>query len=175
LLNYKVVLAIDPSGNFYEGKGTTGFCCLQVNEQKILSTKHITAKDYRRMEAYWHEHLKIIKKYIDKHKDVIVVIEDYLLYASKANTQVNSKMETPKLIGTLQHFCWMKGIPLIMQTASQVKNRWTDELLVHKGLISQKNRFYYVAGTDYKINKHCRDAIRHAMHYANFTRKKKRS
>ena len=34
---YKYIIAIDPSGNFEEGKGTTG-CCLFSAEQKQIIT-----------------------------------------------------------------------------------------------------------------------------------------
>ena len=46
------ILAIDPSGNFTEGKGTTGWSLLDEN-MKILACGQILANNYKCKEAYW--------------------------------------------------------------------------------------------------------------------------
>lgn len=66
----------------------------------------------------------------------------------------------------LQYELYMRGIKTVFQTASLVKNRWTDAILVHKGLIRQQGGSFYLAET--KLSDHSRDAIRHAVHYATF-------
>ncbi len=171
-MNFTHILSLDPSGNFHEGKGTTGWCIFDVQEDKIHRASAISAKDYDTMEAYWHAHILLINDIARKRPGkVVVVIEDYLLYATKANNQINSKMETPKLIGVLQHYLWGKRVPYCMQNASEVKTRWDDDILVHKGYLALrgiKYRAHRLPGEDVLLNKHCRDAIRHAVHYATF-------
>ena len=82
-------------------------------------------------------------------------------------------METPKLIGIIQHYCWLMKIPYYMQLASEVKNRWTNDILMHKGVIYTRNSRHYIdANCKQYINRHCIDAIRHAMHYDTFRNKK---
>ena len=105
-----------------------------------------------------------------------VVIEEFLLYASKAKQQINSKMETSKLIGYLQMYCFSHNIPYTMQLAGEVVRRWADNILVHKNVIKQANgklrNMYYALGR--LTNDHERDAMRHAMHYITFKLKKEK-
>lgn len=169
---YDFILALDPSGSYTEGKGTTGWCVFDTKGKKLTLGGFLTATSYDKMEIYWHAHLDLIQEYYKRYgKRMIIVIEDYLLYATKAQDQINSKMETPKLIGILQHYCWLKQIPYHMQTASEVKTRWTDEILEHKGYIKHKGRNCIVPESGDILNKHSRDSVRHAVHYATFKNK----
>lgn len=165
--NYRVILALDPSGNFSEGKGTTGVCLLDARTGKIIDTTHISAEGFSSMEAYWQAHINLISTMKATYDDVLLVIEDYLLYGHKKDCQVNSRMETPKLIGVIQHFCYRTQTPYIIQTAAEVKNRWSDEILKHKELIIPKGRGY-TTPTGSSINRHEKDAIRHAIHTYTF-------
>ena len=168
---YKYILALDPSGSFHEGNGTTGWCLLDADTSTILDYGNIDAEHFKDMEAYWDEHLKLI--FDMRTDDTIVVIEDYILYAEKMDSQINSRMETPKLIGIIQHYCWLNGIPYFMQLASEVKNRWNNEILEHKQIIyTRNNRRYVDANCKKPINRHCIDSIRHAIHYNTFRNKK---
>lgn len=174
MTNYKYVLGLDPSGSFHEGNGTTGWCLFDATTNEIIDRGNLDAENYEEMEAYWDAHISLIRdKTILCDKNVIIVIEDYILYAAKLDSQINSRMETPKLIGILQHYCWLADIPYYMQLASEVKNRWTNEILLHKKII-YKNRakFYIDAACTVLINRHCIDAIRHAVHYNTFRNKK---
>jgi hypothetical protein len=80
-------------------------------------------------------------------------------------------METCKLIGVLQHHCWLNQIPYKMQTAGTVKSRWSNEILEHKRYIFKAARGYKTP-TGITINRHCQDAIRHAVHFATFKNEK---
>lgn len=88
-------------------------------------------------------------------------MEDYILYKQKAMGQVNSRMETPKLIGIIQQWCYTNDVPYVTQLANEVKSRWSDSILEWKGIIKRK-------GNRYVLNEHIRDSIRHAVHYATF-------
>lgn len=163
-----LVLAIDPSGSYYEGKGTTGWAIFESETRTLLDYGSIRAADYATVNEYYQAVSNLIKP---KMK---IVIEEFLLYASKAKQQINSKMETSKLIGYLQMYCFTKGVPYTMQLAGEVVRRWSDPILVHKGIIKQASgrlrNIYYALG---KItNDHERDAMRHAMHYITFKLKK---
>lgn len=168
--NYKLILALDPSGNFTEGKGTTGWNLYDAELNYVKVAGFISAEKYDTPEAYWDAHIDIINyaREIAKiyYNSLIVVIEDYVLYSHKAECQINSKMETPKVIGIVQHTCWKHHIPYKMQLAAEVKSRWTNEILIHKGYMSKHGNRYIV--NDTIINKHVIDSIRHAVHYNTF-------
>lgn len=96
-------------------------------------------------------------------------MEDYVLYADRAKTQINSKMETCRLLGILQNHCDTLKIPYHLELASAVKNRWEDKVLLYKGyIVKYKNTFY---ANDKAVDRHAKDAIRHAVHYHHFYNK----
>lgn len=161
----KKILAIDPSGNFDEGKGTTGWALIS-EDITIITCGQILAKNYTNKFDYWNEILKLIE-----HFDVdYVVIEDFLLYEESSRSQINSRFETPKLIGLLEHLCFTKNIKYALQRAVDVKKRWTDELLVNKNYIQKQSGRYFACGV--MVSGHIRDAIRHGIHFATFKLKR---
>ena len=170
---YDYILALDPSGSFYEGKGTTGYCLYDIKNNKFVTCGSIFAKHYVNMESYWYAILNFIINTCANTPNVYVVCEDYLLYANKLQDQINSRMETPKLIGVLQYECWKNNIPYYMQTAAEVKKRWADHILEHKGYIKAYKRGYTpTSGYNPTYTHHALDAIRHAIHFATFNLKK---
>ena len=171
----RFILALDPSGSFNEGKGTTGYCIFDTMTHMFLACGSIYAKDFNNMEEYWDRVLTLIDaKWHYLKRDMVVVCEDYLLYATKLQDQINSRMETPKLIGCIQHFCYKNNIPYRMQTASEVKKRWANHILAHKGyikIINARGQLKPTSGDCTTYSHHSLDAIRHAIHYATFKNK----
>lgn len=159
-----LVLGIDPSGSYYEGKGTTGWALFEYENRKLLKFGHIKASDYSEVKYYYEAVRNLIKP------GMRVVIEEYMLYADKAKQQINSKMETSKLIGYLQMYCYEHNIRFSMQLASEVKKRWADHILEYKGIIQKDKNMYYALGR--RTNDHERDAMRHCMHLITFKMKK---
>lgn len=162
------ILSFDPSGNFgKEGMGTTGTCVLENGDPVFLG--QITAKSYLSEEAYWFTHLDFINA-IEPDE---IVIEGYKLYnhkGMKANTQANSELQTPQLIGAIKTYCYSKSIPLTVQFASDVKTRWSEKVLVAKGYLEEKNGRYRFMGS--QTSTHKRDAMKHALHYWRYGRNK---
>ena len=153
----RYILALDPSGSFHEGKGTTGWCLMFHG--KLIKYGLIEAKSYDSDMQYYKAHLNLINRMNTCYPgNLDVVIEDYLLYAKRTSSQINSRMETCKLIGIIQYYCFTHKLDYVMQTASQVKKRWSDEVLEHEGLDLPQTY----------TERHARDAIRHAMHYTYF-------
>ena len=179
-MNYKTILSLDPSGNFNEGKGTTGWCIYDCQKKLILDAGSISSKDFISMEEYWHKHLLLMEQFMDYFKhwntytstgktSIALVVEDYLVYANKATAQTYSRMETPKLIGILQYFAYMYHVPFFLQRAVDVKTRWSNEILIHKGIIAPAGKGFIVPDNpDVKPTRHTIDAIRHAVHFASF-------
>lgn len=174
----KYILSFDPSGNYSEGKGTTGWCLLNCETDTIVETGSISASEFTSMEGYWHSHLALMNTVFKEFEDVVIVIEDYLLYADKSQCQINSRFETPQLIGVLKYHCYSKKYPVQFQLASAVKTRWTDDILLKKGYLDKKdnrrnpmarNRITTCNGV--RISRHAKDAIRHAVHFATFYNK----
>ena len=157
-----IIMGIDPSGSFKEGAGTTGWCLLKQEGKKItlMETGEISSLHYQTAVAYWAEHLELISRRSEaawkEHHSFAVSVEAYVLYATKAKAQINSEMETSQLIGAIRMHCFMNDLLLSMRTASQVKDRWADNILIHKGI-----DIAHLSG-------HIKDSIRHAMHYAHF-------
>lgn len=164
-----MILAFDPSGNWLEGKGTTGWCVYNTADQKIARAGNISASKYACPERYWQEHVKLLDECYNRYKNkMVVVIEDYVLYASKAQNQINSKLETPRLIGILQLWCFNHSVYTIIEPASLVKARWTNEILHYKGYIKKSGKSYVIPNVDANVTRHCLDAVRHAVHVATF-------
>lgn len=172
-MRYKWIIALDPSGAYWEGKGTTGYSIFHATEGKFIDKGTIKAKDFNCAEAYWDKHLQLLKSIIfsargrrlHKPEQTIIIIEDYLLYANRATEQINSHFETSKLIGVIQHWCYKNNIPYYMQTAATVKKRWTDDILAYKGYLKKK-------GQRWEVCEHTRDSMRHAVHFATFENQK---
>lgn len=167
--SYGHVLAIDPSGDFTKGKGTTGICYLCVHNS-FVETFEIKATDFSEKLAYWNAVINVIAGYkAIYNKDLAVVVEDYILYAEKAENQVHSLLETPRIIGVIEWYCYINDIPCYLEFASMVKKRWTLAILAHKGYLTKSGRSYLLNGqvcSDHRI-----DALRHAVHYATFINK----
>lgn len=170
-----MILAIDPSGNFDEGKGITGWVLLDTQTNRIAKFGALDASTCLCAEAHWKRHLDLIDGlYAIYGSRLRVVLEDFMLYAHKAESQINSRFETPKLIGLIQYHCWSRNIPIVFQTATSVMRRWKNFMLEKRGYITIKNitkgdKIYeatYIK--DYKINEHVVDALRHAVHYYTF-------
>ena len=127
----KYILAFDPSGNFKEGKGITGWCLLDTQTNKIAKFGYISAAMYPNQFAYWDAHITLIDSLAGYAP--VVVIEDFLLYGNRATNQINSRFETPQLIGILKYECYKRGVMVYLQTAVSVKKRWNNKILVAKG------------------------------------------
>lgn len=165
-MKYKHILAFDPSGNFNEGKGTTGWVLMNYKE-KLIARGYLSAENYKCPEEYWDAHKKLIEFNYEKYGDsLIVVIEDYVLYRDKSISQANSKMETCRLLGLIQWVCWNNRIPYTLQLASSVKHRWSDDLLEREKIIFKDRGKYMHTESGISLSLlHTRDAFRHAIHY----------
>lgn len=158
------ILAFDVSGNFEEGKGTTGICRLDAAGTPYLY--ELKASEYNCKEAYWDDHIN----YIIRWRPDVLVVEGFRLYQSKSQTQVNSQFETPKLIGLLEWYAWLERLKIHIQMAAEVKTRWSDKVLVAMGILEEKNGRLYLNGK--QTNNHQRDALRHALHYRRYKSEK---
>lgn len=169
-MSARFILALDPSGAFHEGKGTTGWCIMS-DKCVVIEKNHISAELYQSDYAYWKAHMDLIEEKFHQFPQLEVVMEDYLLYASKASEQINSRFETIQLIGIIRYLCLEANIPVHIQTASQVKTRWANDILEHKGVISKCGKSYRIVSTGQILNRHEIDSIRHAMHFTTFYNK----
>lgn len=155
-----ILLTIDPSGNFKEGKGTSGYAILESGVPTRLG--EIKATDFGSDVKYWREHVDLIElEFPDS-----VVMEGYRLYNHRgmaASSQANSELETPQLIGALKLKCFQFQIPYHIQFASEVKSRWNDNVLVNTGVLERRGNRLYFNGK--MTNDHQRDALRHGLHF----------
>lgn len=154
------VIAVDPSGNYKEGKGVTGYAVYDCDENKIIHTLQVEAKKWDNRQSYWLNCSSALRYLMDAYETNTVVLEDYRLYGHKAKSQTNSELETPRLLGFLEMVLWARGVQPHYQMAAAVKKRWSDEILEEEELLTEELKTY--------SNRHCRDAIRHAVHYGTF-------
>lgn len=122
----------------------------------------LQAGDFENVHQYWGAHEDYIKQECPDH----IVIEGYKLYNHKgmsAKTQANSDLETPQLLGFLKMVCYRMNIPYTIQYASDVKTRWSEEVLVRLGILEKKGTKHYFNGKSTVT--HHRDALKHALHY----------
>lgn len=164
----RYILAIDPSGNYKEGKGITGWCLLDTETSKVAKFGYISAEMYPNQYAYWDAHITLLDSLAGYAP--AVVIEDYLLYSNRAVNQINSRFETPQLIGIIKYECYKRGIMIYVQTAVSVKKRWNNDILVKKGYLNERGRGYYIG--EVLVSDHIQDALRHAVHFATFGKEK---
>lgn len=146
-------IAVDPSGNFKEGKGTTGWAVFEDGELKEFG--EVKASNYSTQLDYWNDIIGILTKYST------VVCESYRLQPSKSMAQSWSALETPQLIGVIRY----TNKNVIFQDPV-IKKRFTDEILVSKGIVEKENKLYKVHGRI--TNDHMRDAIRHGLYHVNY-------
>lgn len=168
---YRYTMGIDPSGAFKEGKGTTGWCVLDNKTNSLLEVGTVSAKDYKTNHEYWEAHINLIKQINKRYNNMAVSIEDYILYKNHAMAQVNSQLETVQLLGIIKQFCWSYAIDYYIRPAVAVKKRWSDEILVHKGILKIISKHYTVPKTKQRVCEHERDSIRHAIHFNYFENK----
>ena len=167
--NSRYILALDPSGSYKEGLGTTGWCLIDQDTKKIIKFGYIYAGDYSCQFKYWEAHIDLIDSLTGYHPDV--VIEDYLLYGDRVTAQINSRLETPQLLGIIKYECYKRGLFIYIQTALQVKIRWNDDILIKKGFINKKGNKYRIGSVT--VSDHIRDSIRHGVHYMTYNSKYK--
>ena len=133
---------------------------------KIIRVGTLEAEDYSCQFKYWDAHIDLIDSLAGFKPDVVV--EDYLLYSNRAQNQINSRLETPQLLGIIKYEDYKRGIFTYIQTAQAVKTRWNDDILTRKGYLSHVGKSYRLKGYDKILPTHIKDAIRHAVHYATY-------
>jgi hypothetical protein len=167
-LKLSKILAWDPSGNFTEGKGTSGYA-ISLDGNQAHKLGDIKASDYKTRQEYWFAHKELIEKQFPDY----VVIESYRLFGHKSKEQIGSSLETPQLIGYLEMVCYEMNIPVFLQDPS-TKSRHADDVLVKSGVIERKGSMthpkYYYRGE--LTNLHQRDALRHELYFKKFNLKK---
>ena len=169
----RYVIGVDPSGNFYEGKGTTGIAVYDIKTDRILHVNYVSAKFSCTQVEYWGTVIGTLEELVIRYgrKRCVLAVEDYLLYANTAKSQINSTFETPQLIGVIKFF--FKDIcPVLFRNANTAKTRWTDDILVRKKyLLVDKKLGYYIINDDgvmTQVIEHSRDAVRHALYCGKF-------
>ena len=157
----RYVLALDPSGAFEEGKGTTGWVLMDCKSRTVLELGEISAKQYENIHEYWNAHKELIRTYLKKYNVHLgCTMEGYRLYESRAAAQINSSFETSQMIGVLRQYLYENGIDYKMHMAVVVKARCTDMILTTKGVMPE---------ADFKrLSGHIQDAIRHGYYYSMF-------
>ena len=164
----RYVIGIDPSGAFHEGKGTTGIAVYDRQEDKIVDITTLCASDYPSLEAYFVAHHSLITKLRHKYLDVVVSIEDFLVYGTHATTFTNSHMETCQLLGYLKTILYTECVKYYLRPAAMVKKRWSNDILAHKGYVRKVGASCFHERVSGALATHMLDAIRHAVHCGKF-------
>lgn len=153
-----IILAIDPSGNFDEGKGHTGW--VYVVNGTVVDKGTVRAENYDNRVSYWSAVTGILSRPID-----VLIIEDYRLYntaGTRAAVQSYSQLETPRLLGVLEFMSVINHITPVFQMATVTKP-YSDAILVKLGIIEHRGTRYLYNGVLY--NDHERSALRHYLYW----------
>lgn len=169
-MNHKYIIGIDPSGAFNEGKGTTGLAVLDVNTNKLAYVGYIAAVHFPSLEAYFDAHVDWLTRCTERYgKDIIVSIEDYILYADHAVAHTNTHLETSQLLGLIKWWCYKNNVQYTIRPAAAVKTRFTNAILAREGYIFEENgRLYARTRVSNNLSNHELDAIRHAAYCYKF-------
>lgn len=171
-----MILAIDPSGNFKNGKGQTGYFGVtqNVEKQNFFIAGAVRAKDYDTKEDYYNDIILIIKSNPIK----TLIVEDFILYESSAHSMINQNLETSELIGIIEQTAKSLGIEVVRQRANLIKFSLKNEKVVKSIINTQAKEEFLITKRstdgkvlwsikDTRINNHIVDAIRHYAYYIN--------
>lgn len=151
----------DQKGPLYQGTllsydpgHTTGWCLVNVSEDGQFTWMEFgQLKTGDLKEGFQNIQANVLHcKPIDE-----IVFENYRVYGWKKEQHAWSDLHTPKLIGVIEAICAMESIPTYNQPAQVAKGFCTDAKLREWGLWDRT-----------KGQKHCRDAIRHAIYFILF-------
>lgn len=160
-------IAVDPSGNFEEGKGHTGIAVIDDCDWENVKVLGVNAKDYTSRHRYWNSVLGTISAQCDVPAKV--VIESYVTRMN--GFTIGKQSETAMLIGVIVWNLEKWEIPYEFQAPSAAKSRFKDELLpkyypkLVLDISTGKNRYLY-DGTI--ISDHIRDAMKHLLYYKRY-------
>lgn len=126
---------------------TTGWATFDASGN-VIKTGHLLFKDGR--EAVY-EFLKTFMDYTPfKEGHLKVICEDFQLYPWKAMQQSWSDLNTARVIGVIEYWCYLTGCSLIMQSANikPIAYKWA-------GITKPKQ----------KLMTHSMDAYVHGVYY----------
>lgn len=160
----KLVLSVDPSGNFIDGKGHTGLIVAEVTDDgyTIVYKDTIRADKFDSRLDYWKAHVDAIDPEVS-----VMIIEDFMLYPHVK--QGFSYMETPRLLGIMELEANKKDIPVVFQRAIDIAGL-SDDVLVARGVLEKRKGRYWHNRKVY--NDHERSALKHFVLWYNKEKKK---
>ena len=165
-----IILAMDPSGSYKYGSGTTGWCMVSTLTREILELDNIKAKHFKTKEEYIKAHDDILELI----KPETLVIENFILYQGTAATLYNQELETSELIGYICGKAKERGINIVRQNAQLIKTKmYKPHILLN--IVNQKKEQLVLKTTKKdrqqwifngkRISNHMVDSIRHAFYY----------
>lgn len=163
-------IAIDPSGNFEEGKGHTGIAVIDDCDWENVKVLGVNAKNYTSRHGYWNDIIRAISAQCDVPAKV--VIESYVTRMN--GFTIGKQSETAMLIGVIVWNLEKWEIPYEFQAPSTAKTRFKDELLpkyypnLTLDTSTGKNRYFY-NGT--LVSDHIRDAMKHLLYFKRYKEK----
>lgn len=145
------IIAIDP------GK-TTGFAHFEVDDSEHPFTP-VTLREIE-WDEHWAFFLNLQRTLnISNPDNIVVVVENFRLYAHEVAHQINSDFPSSQIIGVCKYITITSGIELVLQMASAKRQFPSNEL-----------RKWLPPNTLLPTSLHIRDAISHAM-YLYFDRR----
>ena len=146
----KKIVGIDPGAT----TGVTVFNGLDV----VSNTQLITGKgeDNTTQAEVLVNNFELLFKGTD-----YIVMEDYRVYGTHADTHIGIRLYTPELIGMIKFRAYELNIPIYVQSASQAKAFFTNDKLRQWGFIAKKGGH---------ATNHWLDAVRHVLYFLVFNK-----
>lgn len=165
-----IILAIDPSGSFKHGSGTTGWSIIDSESLKIISLGSIKAKNFETREEYFNTHADLLK---NREYDLII-LEAFVLYESSAKTMINQELETSELIGLIKYLADIYEKEIVTQRAVEIStitkkpnillstiNETFEQISIKTNKRKAKSYYFY----ERLLSSHILDSIRHTVYY----------
>lgn len=172
-----MIIAIDPSGSYKEGDGTTGVVFLDVIDEsvKIINIFEVYNKSFKTEQEMYLYYNTFLKEY-DKIENYIVM-ENYLNNPKFSKVFAHGENSTSKVIGIIEsqfnYATVYKQPNSIIKTGYYYPNNGLfgfPNLIKYNYLKLDGNKMYFNYDKEnirnLKSKSHCCDALRHGLYFA---------
>lgn len=143
LQNKSIIMGFDPGG-------TTGYCVGRIDNTLTLGFEVVRCNVIQ-----WDDRIPAVKALLHHYRPSLCIVEDFVLYASKAKDQIGKRFPSVLVIGILEAYLHELSLnPMVLRLASTISR--TEIPKAHQSSIPQ---------LDAVTREHAMDAYKHIRHY----------
>lgn len=138
-----IIMGFDPGGS-------TGYCVGQMDPNEVLGFKVLRCNVIQ-----WEDRKPAIKALLNHFRPRVCIVEDFVLYATKAKDQVGKRFPSVIVIGIIETYLYELGLnEMILRLASTISR--TEIPKAHEPFIPQLSA---------EQCEHAMDAYKHVRHH----------